>query len=236
MRNYVIFSIRHKGFKPRYYNPNKGKVILAYHVARYFGVKICRMLRGYPSVPDTWSTREPLFEIGVCTEAMPKDAMLDRNRCMHFTDDWTEDDAEDWGAVYNDPKVESPETSRHRIKFCLIEDGFNDAWMKHIILGKYITFDESRIVGWYSSAITMWPEPKSIRTGATVHSMCVTFGPLATYMLKVRTYGGKTDEDLNKKSRNIGTVQKFVNLLDMFLDDFKGRGCHVTCDLAYTYG
>ena len=80
MRNYMIFSIRHKGLKPRYYNPNKGKVILAYHVARYFGVKICRMLRGYPSVPDTWSTREPLFEIGVCTEAMPKDAMLDMNR------------------------------------------------------------------------------------------------------------------------------------------------------------
>ena len=34
MRNYMIFIIRHKGYTPRYYDPAKGKVVLAHHVAR----------------------------------------------------------------------------------------------------------------------------------------------------------------------------------------------------------
>ena len=202
MRNYMIYIIRHKGYTPRYYNPAKGKVILAHHVARYFGVETCRMLRGFPSMAETWSTQESLFEIGVCTECMPKAAMRDMNRCMHFTDDWKEDDEDDWDAIYDDPKCESPDTSRHRIKCCLIEDAFNAAWIKHIVFGKYITFNESRIAGWYHSVITIGTEPKPIRTGATVHSMCITFGPLKTFMLRVRTYGGKTDQDLSKKKQH----------------------------------
>ena len=63
--------------------------------------------------------------------------------------------------------------------------------------------------------------------------MCVTHGPLSTYMVRVRTYGGRNDADLNKKTSTTGTVQKFINLLDLFLEDFKGCGCHVVCDSAY---
>ena len=93
---------------------------------------------------------------------MPLDAMYDMNRFMHFTDNWMEGDEEDWDAIYPDPRVDSPETTKHRIKFCLIEDAFNEAWIKHIVLGKHLTFDESRIAGWYNAAITIGPEPKPI--------------------------------------------------------------------------
>ena len=148
------------------------------------------MLRGWPSYDETWSTRESLLEIGVCTDSMPKGAMQDMNRCMHFTDNWEEEDGE-WESTYPNSKVESPPTSKHWMKFCIIEDAFNEAWRLHIVFGRDLTFDESRIAGWYLSLITIGPEPKPICTGATVHSMCVTFGPLATYMIRMRTYGGK---------------------------------------------
>ena len=111
MRNYMIFLIRHKEYTSRYYNPvNKGKEILTHHVARYFGVEHCRMLRGFPSYKECWSTRESLFEIGVCTECMPLDAMHDMNRCMHFTDDWMEDNARS-GTI----STQIPELSRLRL-------------------------------------------------------------------------------------------------------------------------
>ena len=66
-----------------------------------------------------------------------------------------------------------------------------------------------------------------------MHSMCVTHGPLAHFKVHVRTYGGKKDEDLNKTTAHTGSIQKFINLLDEFLEDFKGRGHHVTMDSAY---
>ena len=64
--------------------------------------------------------------------------------------------------------------------------------------GKWLTADESRVAGWYKSCMTQGPEPKPIRTGATLHSLCVTEGKLSTYELFVRVYGGKQDGDLNR--------------------------------------
>ena len=87
MRNYMQYLIKEKEYKPRFYNPAKSKVITADHVARYFGVQFARMLCGYTSVDDTWSSREPLFEIGTAVESMPKGAFEDLHRCLHFTDD-----------------------------------------------------------------------------------------------------------------------------------------------------
>ena len=55
--------------------------------------------------------------------------------------------------------------------------------------------------------MTIGPEPKPIRTGMTLH-LCVTKGPLRTYKLFVRVYGGKSDEDLNTKHNNTATLQK----------------------------
>ena len=79
----------------------------------------------------------------------------------------------------------------------------------------------------------MGPEPKPIRTVAMLHSLCVTFGLLRTYKLHVRTYGGKYDDDLGHTTVHTGTIQKWVNLLDEMLGDFKGKGHYVTMDLAY---
>ena len=72
-----------------------------------------------------------------------------------------------------------------------------------------------------------------IRTGATLHSLCITFGILASYKLHVRAYGGASDEDLGKTCIHTGTVQKFINLLDLFLDAYKGTGRCTTMDSAY---
>ena len=67
-----------------------------------------------------------------------------------------------------------------------------------------------------------------------MHLMCVTCSALASYMLHVRTYGGKHDKDLNQMSANTETTQKFINLLEEFLDPwFVGRGCCATMDSAY---
>ena len=79
----------------------------------------------------------------------------------------------------------------------------------------------------------MGPEPKPIRTGATLHSLCVTFGLLRTYKLHFRTYGRKSDDHLGHTTVHTGTIQKWVNLLDEMLGEFKGKGHYVTMDSAY---
>ena len=102
-----------------------------------------------------------------------------------------------------------------------------------IVFGRRLTFDEIRCAGWYKAALTIGPEPKPIRTGATLHSMCVTDGPLSSFKVHVRTYGGATDEGLNHTTSYTGSTQKFINLLQIFLQDFMGRGHYVTMDSAY---
>ena len=109
----------------------------------------------------------------------------------------------------------------------------NNRWKECVTFGKWITFDESRVDGWYHSPITCGTETNSIRTGAMIHSLCVTKGPLASYKVHVLVYGGKSDEDLSQTSTHTGTVQKWVNLLDEMLDAFKNAGQHVTMHLAY---
>ena len=89
-----------------------------------------------------------------------------------------------------------------------------------------MTADESRVAG------PIGPEPKTSRTGATIHSLSVTCKPLRTYKLFVRTYGGKSDEDLDTNHQNIVTLQKWVNLYNIMLDKFKGKRHCVTMDSA----
>jgi hypothetical protein len=74
---------------------------------------------------------------------------------------------------------------------------YNKRWQGIVNFGKSITTDESRVAGWYHSVMTIGPEPKPIRTGATLHTVCVTHGLLSTYKLFARTYGGKGNEDIN---------------------------------------
>ena len=96
-----------------------------------------------------------------------------------------------------------------------------------------MTADESRAAGWYKSMMTIGPNPKPIRTGATLHTLCVTEGPLASYKLFSRVYGGKSDDDLNKETENASTLQKWINLYNIMLHPFKGKGRGVTMDSAY---
>jgi hypothetical protein len=83
---------------------------------------------------------------------------------------------------------------------------------------------------WYKGPITQRPEPKSVCTGATVHTICVMDGPLAAYKLHACTFGGKMDEDLQHHHVNVLTMQKWVNLMLINLDNFKGVGHYVTMD------
>ena len=93
-----------------------------------------------------------------------------------------------------------------------------------------MTADESRIAGWYHSPLKIGPEPKPIRTNATLHTLCVSDGPLASYKLFARAYGGKSDSSLDHINDNTVTKQKWVNLYDIMLDSFKGAGRCVTMD------
>ena len=99
--------------------------------------------------------------------------------------------------------------------------------------GIWMTADESQISGWYHSPMTVGPEPKPIRTGCTLHSLCVTYGDLPTYNLFVKAYGGKTDGYLDHINDNTTTTQKWVNLYDIIMDPFKGKVHCVTMDSTY---
>ena len=83
----------------------------------------------------------------------------------------------------------------------VVKDAFNTRWNELVTYGLHIAFERSSVVGWYKSSVTIGPKPKYIRTGATLHSVCVTFGPLATHKLHVHVCGGREDEDMNKNFR-----------------------------------
>ena len=247
MRNYMIHIMRaeEKPYKPRHYNPmpdpsnpkDVKKVITANHVARFFGCHMGRMLKGFPSIEETWSTRDSLSAVGPVIESMTQDQYIDIHRCMHFSDDFDAVDAVEWDTIYDDPRyAPSPDSPKHQKKYGHIEDGFNYRWKECVHFGKWVTVDESRVAGWYHSCITIGPEPKPIRTGATIHSLCVTHGDLSSYKLHCRVYGGASDEGLSKKHNLTGTVQKWISLYDEMLEDFKGAGHCCTMDSAYIWG
>jgi hypothetical protein len=115
----------------------------------------------------------------------------------------------------------------------MFEDGFNIRWKECIEFGKWLTFNESRVAGWYHSPITQGPNPKPIWTGATTHSLAITHGDLALYKVHVRVFGGKMYGDLGKTKDNTVTIQKWVNFLSVMLDTFKNNGYCVTMDSTY---
>jgi hypothetical protein len=128
-------------------------------------------------------------------------------QCMHFAVDWEEEDKEVWDDYFGDVKVESPpDVAHHRRKFAIVENAFNGKLKVVVIFGRRLTMDESHTPGWYNGPITQGPEPKPIRTGATMHTVCVTDGLLATYKLHAQTFGGKTDEDLQSRHINVATM------------------------------
>jgi len=114
MRNYMVHLMKTTGWKPHYYNPESDIIILGDHVARFIGVQSARMLHGFPSVEDTWSSRDPLDSVGTAKESMPRTAYQEIARCLHFTDDWEEDEHVNWNDIYVDDKfVPSDNTAHH---------------------------------------------------------------------------------------------------------------------------
>ena len=123
--------------------------------------------------------------------------------------------------------------ANHQRKFGEVEDAINQRWKECVMAGKALTHNKSRIAGWYKNEITCGPEPKPIRTGATLHSLAVSFGLLAGYKLHARTFGGKNDGDLGMLHDSCMTIQKWINLLLLMVDDYKGAGRYITMDSAY---
>ena len=231
----MVWIMKEKKWKPRYFDPEKGFTIQGHMVKRYYGCHMARMLRGFPSMDDAWSTREPLDSIGSLKECMTKNAYEDMYRCMHFSDNWDEKDgAPAWETVYDDEKYGASENvEHHRRKYKHIEDGWNRRWKYRVSFGRWVIGDDSCVAGWYHCGITAGQEPKPIFTGATLHTLCITYGKLATYKLHVRVYGGKHDAGLNRVHQNTANTQKWVNLYDEILDAFKGLGMCCTMDSAY---
>lgn len=61
----------------------------------------------------------------------------------------------------------------------------------------------------YKSGITIGTDPKPIRTGAAIHSLCVvTEGLFVAFKLHCRVYGGAADKDLNHKNDNTAITLK----------------------------
>ena len=233
MRNYMTKLIKEEDYKPRFYKPDKGKVITGDHVARFYGCLLAKMLAGNPSDRQAFSSREVFNAVEPIKNSMTLNAVQDLKRCLHFSDDW-EDDDDDWDEEYTDCKIEAPDgTAQHRKKFSMLEDAYNRRWQSIVTFGKWLTADESRVAGWYHLVITEGPLPKPCRTGATLHSLCVTEGPLRTYKLFVRAFGGKTDMDMNKQHPNLTELGKSVTLYSIMLKPFFGRGHCLVMDSAY---
>ena len=49
IRNYMTKLVKEEDYTPRFYKPNKGKVITGDHVARYYGYLLAKILAGNPS-------------------------------------------------------------------------------------------------------------------------------------------------------------------------------------------
>jgi hypothetical protein len=81
--------------------------------------------------------------------------------------------------------------------------------------------------------MTIDPGPKPIRTGDTIHTVCITVGPLWTYKLFARMYGGKVDEYANVHNQHTITKLKMVSLYDFMLEPFKHKGHCVVMDSTY---
>ncbi|KAL3778367.1 hypothetical protein ACHAW5_008310 [Stephanodiscus triporus] len=125
MKNYMTEIIRKRAYRPEHVDPFDRKFITANHVARFFGCQLARAIKGLPSVQQCWSTRESLEAIGTVKESMPCGAFSDMQRCMHFADDWDDDDGEVWDDNFSDKKVDSPiDIAHHRGKFGIVEDAF----------------------------------------------------------------------------------------------------------------
>jgi hypothetical protein len=88
---------------------------------------------------------------------------------------------DEWSDVYFDKKHSLPATISD------VEDIICQRWKEYVNCGRWVTFDKSRVAGWYNIAITIGP----IWKGVTIHSLCVLKGDLVSYKLHALTFGCK---------------------------------------------
>ena len=107
-------------WKPQYYKPDEGTIILTDHIAPFYGFQRARSNDGFPSINSSWSTRDPTEAIGPLKESMPHDAFRDMYHCMHFADDFDEESLDEWSDVYFDEKHSTPMTAWHYKKLAML--------------------------------------------------------------------------------------------------------------------
>ncbi len=110
-RSYMTCLMLKCNWKPQYYKPDKGTIILTDHIARFYGCQLVQSNNGFPSIDDSWSTQDPLEAIGPLKESMPCDAFRDMYCCMHFTDNFDKESLDEWSDVYFDEKHTLPTTA-----------------------------------------------------------------------------------------------------------------------------
>ena len=208
------------------------------HIERLYGLMMAQMLQGDTSVPeDMYSIRSWFNHNAPAVDSMPCNCLQDLTWLLHFVDNWELDENDfEWNEVFDYPKDDHDDdayAASRCVKFSLIEDTYVKQCQQCVKFGKRVTADEPRLAEWYHSPCTIGPDPKPICTGATLHSIAVTRGKLQFYKLYARCYGGKIDGDLQGHHSHTARQQKFVNLFDIMLSQFRGNGHHVTCDSAY---
>ena len=101
-----------------------------HHVERLYSVMMARILQGYTSVPDMYSTCSWFNHNAPAVDSMLKDCLQDLTRLLHyFVDDWELDDNNDfeWNEVFDYPKDDHDHdayAASHCVKFSLIEDTY----------------------------------------------------------------------------------------------------------------
>ena len=80
----MTYLMVQSNWKPQYYKPDEGIIILTDNIARFYACQLARLNDGFPSIDDSWSTQDPYEAIGLLKECMLCDAFRDIYRCMQF--------------------------------------------------------------------------------------------------------------------------------------------------------
>jgi hypothetical protein len=139
----------------------------------FFGCQLVCELKGMPLIIDCWSTRKLLDAIRTMKESMPLGCFQDMYQCIHVADNMVDEEDKIWEHSYADKKHESPRCACHCQINVSFEDGFNKRWKACVQPGRQLRLDESHVAGWYHSRMTIGPKSKPVRTGETIHSLCV---------------------------------------------------------------
>jgi hypothetical protein len=183
---------------------------------RVHGCQIARAVQGMPSVHQCYDTHETLNHLADVVESLPRNLYKQCLALLHFSDEESE---KGW--------------AWHCRKFGEVQQQYCKRWQACVTPGRAITMDESRVAGWYHSGITCGPEPKPVRTGATAHTVCVTNGKFARFLLAWRIYGGRNDEGLSAPVSGSQGRGKWIQLFDELVKPWYGKGHIVTMDSAY---